>query len=96
MHDEDDEDDKKRFFPPDSIQSKNILLDFFEKVLFILFTRKILSELIKVRNNSFGQTQFGPTDDNSKKRFFPPDSFDSYLGTFPLFKSPAFEWSRVT
>ncbi len=81
MHDKDDDDDKKRFFPPDSIRSENILLDFFEKVLFILFTRKILSELIKVRNNSFGQTQFEPTDNDSKKRFFPPDSvrFISWL-----------------
>jgi hypothetical protein len=43
-------------------------------VLFILFKRKILSELTKVRNNSFAQTQFWPTDDDSKKRFFPPDS----------------------
>jgi hypothetical protein len=74
VHDEDDDDDsKKRFFPPDSIRSENILLDFFEKVLFIC-KRKILSELIKERNNSFGQTQFGP------KASLPPPC---YVKMFP-------------
>ncbi len=59
VHDEDDDDDKKRFFPPDSIRSENILLDFFEKVLFIsLSGRRVfdsqsirLSETVFFREN---------------------------------------------
>ena len=59
-------------FPPDSILSQIILIWLLWEGIYIC-KRKICSWMIKVGNDSFLQTQFGPkaSETISQRRFFP-------------------------
>ena len=63
---------RNNYFPPDSILSQIILIWLLWEGIYIC-KRKICSGMIKVGNDSFLQTQFGPkaSETISQRRFLP-------------------------